>query len=447
MTHHDDHDADRFDAQGNTRPKGGNFITIDQSDDGVDRRGFLRCMAWAGTATVWGMAGGIPRSFAVSRLGFMSEAERKSIFFVQISDSHIGFSKEANKDVTATLQEAVAKVNALPQNPALVLHTGDITQLAKAGEFDTANEVLKGLKTDGVFYVPGEHDVATDNGASYLQRYGKGTTGGGWYSFDHSGVHFIGLVNVLNLKAGGLGTLGADQIAWLKKDVSHLASSTPIVLFAHVPLWTVYPEWGWGTDDSEQALGLLKRFGSVTVLNGHIHQIMQKVEGSVSFHTAMSTAFPQPTPGTAPAPGPMKVAPETLKSVLGITDVTFVPGRSALAVVDATLSGLPPAFVDASHDAMMRRQAARKAAPLGPNQIGIDNFNFTPRTITVRAGTEVTWINNDDVPHLIVNVQNKFKQSPVLDTDQRYSTTLSKPGTYTYFCSLHPKMQGAIVVT
>jgi Icc protein len=446
MTHHDDRDAERFDEQGNTRPTGSNFITTDQSDDGVDRRGFLKCMAWAGTATVWGMAGGIPKSFAVSRLPFLTEAERKSVFFAQISDSHIGFSKEANKDVTATLQEAVAKLNALPQSPVFVLHTGDITQLAKAEEFDTANEVLKGIKSDRVFYVPGEHDVATDNGASYLQRYGKGTKGGGWYSMDHSGVHFIGLVNVLNLKAGGLGTLGPDQIAWLKKDVAGLPSSTPIVLFAHVPLWTVYPEWGWGTDDSEQALGLLKRFGSVTVLNGHIHQIMQKVEGHMSFHTAMSTAFPQPTPGTAPAPGPMKVDADKLKSVLGIANVTFIPGRSALAVVDSTLSGEPPAFEAASHEAMMKRQTARKTNPLGPDEIGIDNFNFTPQVLTVKRGTKITWINNDDVPHLIVNVQNKFRQSPVLDTDQRFSTTLSTPGTYKYFCSLHPKMQGTIVV-
>jgi plastocyanin len=403
-------------------------------------------MAWAGTATVWGMAGGIPKSFAMSRLPFLTETERKSIFFAQISDSHIGFSKEANKDVTATLQEAVAKLNALPQRPAFVLHTGDITQLAKPDEFDTANEVLKGIRSDRVLYVPGEHDVATDNGASYLQRYGKGTKGGGWYSFDHSGVHFIGLVNVLNLKAGGLGSLGADQIAWLKRDVTGLPSSTPIVLFAHVPLWTVYPEWGWGTDDSEQALGLLKRFGSVTVLNGHIHQIMQKVEGNMSFHTAMSTAFPQPTPGTAPSPGPMKVDADKLKSVLGIANVTFIPGRSALAIVDGTLSGEAPAFEAASHEAMMQRKTARKAIALGPSDIAIDNFQFTPPTLQVKAGTKVTWINNDDVPHLIVNVQNKFKQSPVLDTDQRFSATLAKPGTYKYFCSLHPQMQGTIVV-
>jgi plastocyanin len=446
MSHYRDRDNDRFDEHGNTRPTGSNYITTDQSDDGVDRRGFLRCMAWAGTATVWGMMGGIPTSFPVSRLPFLTETQRKSIFFVQISDSHIGFNKEANKDVTATLRDAVEKVNALPQSPALVLHTGDITQLARAEEFDTANEVLKGLKTGRVFYVPGEHDVATDNGVAYLQRYGKGTKGGGWYSFDHSGVHFVGLVNVLNLRAGGLGSLGADQIAWLKKDVAGFPASTPIVLFAHVPLWAVYPEWGWGTDDSQQALNLLKRFGSVTVLNGHIHQIMQKVEGNVSFHTAMSTAFPQPTPGTAPAPGPMKVDPETLKSVLGITNVTFIPGRSALAVVDATLSGEPPAFVAASHEAMMRRKTERKSITLGANEIGIDNFQFTPPVLTIKAGTTVSWINNDDVPHLIVNTQNKFKQSGVLDTDQRFRVTLTKPGSYDYFCSLHPKMQGKIVV-
>jgi len=447
MGQHNDRDNARFDEQTNTRPTGTNYITHDHGDDGIDRRGFLRCMAWAGTGVVWGLKGGIPTSFAASRLTSLSESELKSIFFAQISDSHIGFNKDANKDVTATLQEAVGKLNALPQAPAFVIHTGDITQLAKAEEFDTANEVLKGVKTDKIFYVPGEHDVAGDNGAAYLKRYGKDTNGGGWYSFDYNGVHFIGLVNVLDLKAGGLGTLGAEQIAWLKKDTAGLKTSTPIVLFAHVPLWTVYPEWGWGTDDSEQALSLLKRFGSVTVLNGHIHQIMQKVEGHMSFHTAMSTAFPQPTPGTAPSPGPMVVDPTRLKSVLGIANVTFIPGRGSLAVVDSTLSGMAPAFEAASHDSMNMKRNARKAVKLGPNEIGIDNFNFTPATLTVAKGTKVTWINNDDVPHLIVNVQNRFKQSAVLDTDQKFNVTLTTPGTYDYFCSLHPKMQGKIIVT
>jgi hypothetical protein len=335
----------------------------DSSDDGIDRRGFLKCMAWAGTATVWGIAGGVPTSVPLHRLSSLTDAERKSIFFAQISDSHIGFSKEANKDVTATLQGAVDKLNSLPQPPAFVLHTGDITQLAKPSEFDTADEVLKGVKTGRIFYVPGEHDVATDNAASYLQRYGKNAKGNGWYSFDHSGVHFIGLVNVLNLKPGGLGSLGAEQIDWLRRDVSGLSHSTPVVVFAHVPLWTVYPDWGWGTDDSEQALALLKRFGSVTVLNGHIHQIMQKVEGHVAFHTAMSTAFPQPAPGTAPGPGPMTVDPAMLKSVLGIADVTYVPNRGALAVVDGTLSGEAPAFgtVGGSATRRLGDSAARRS--------------------------------------------------------------------------------------
>jgi hypothetical protein len=443
-TKHHDRDDRRFDGESNTRPTGSNYISDDRSDDGLDRRGFLRCMAWAGTATIWALSGGIPKSFALARLPLLGEAEKKSIFFAQISDSHIGFNKEANSNVTATLQEAVAKLNGLPQRPAFVLHTGDITQLAKPDEFDTANEVLKGVKTDRILYVPGEHDVATDNGVSYLKRYGRGTKGQGWYSFDHQGVHFVGLVNVLNLKAGGLGSLGAEQLAWLADDVRHLSASTPIVLFAHVPLWTVYPEWGWGTDDSEAALKLVKRFGSVTVLNGHIHQIMQKVEGHVSFHTALSTAFPQPAPGTAPSPGPLKVAPERLRSMLGIADVTFVPGRGSLAIVDATLSGERPGAFAGSGDP----EGGRRAKPtLGPGEIGIDNFQFAPATLTVKPGTSVTWVNGDDVPHLIASADGRFKSSTVLDTGQRFTVTFAKAGTYSYFCSLHPMMQGKVVVT
>ena len=443
-TKHTDRDAGRFDHETNTRPAGSNYIAVDRSDDGLDRRGFLRCMAWAGTATIWALSGGVPKSFALSRIPFMTEREKKSIFFAQISDSHIGFNKEANTDVTGTLREAVAKLNALPERPAFVLHTGDITQLAKPSEFDTANEILKGVKTDRVLYVPGEHDVAGDNGVAYLARYGKGATGHGWYSFDHGGVHFIGLVNVMDLKPGGLGSLGREQLAWLADDVRRLPASTPIVMFAHVPLWTVYPEWGWGTDDSEQALALVKRFGSVTVLNGHIHQIMQKVEGNVSFHTAMSTAFPQPAPGTAAGPGPMKVAPERLRRVLGIADVTFIPGRGTLAIVDGTLSGEPPLTGAAASGT---QDTTRRARPRGPNEIGIDNFQFTPPTLTVKAGTAVTWVNDDDVPHLIASAEGRFRSSTVLDTGQRFAVTFAKPGTYSYFCSLHPHMQGKVVVT
>ena len=213
-----------------------------------------------------------------------------------------------------------------------------MSHLSEAEEFDALEQNLKQIKTGGIFYVPGEHDVLSDNGALYRERFGKKTLGAGWYSFDKNGVHFVGLVNVVNIREGGLGVLGAEQLDWLKKDLAPLPASTPIVVFAHIPLWAVYPQWGWGTDDAEQALGFLRRFGSVTVLNGHIHQTVKKVEGNITFHTAMSTAFPQPAPGTAPKPGPMKVDAGRLSSVLGITDVNYVEKNHTLAVVDSTLA-------------------------------------------------------------------------------------------------------------
>ena len=308
--------------------------------DGVDRRGFLKCMAWAGTGAVCLMQGGVLTSEALGA-GFKNQLKglKSDLSFVQISDSHIGFNKAANPDVTATLREAIRKINALPTPPAFILHTGDLTQLSTPDEFDALDQELKSVRTDSIFYVPGEHDVLNDNGKMYLSRFGQRTQGGGWYSFDHSGVHFIGLVNVLNLKSGGMGSLGHEQLEWLEKDVKHLKSSTPIVVFAHIPLWSVYPQWGWGTDDSAQALGYLKKFGSVTVLNGHIHQTMQKVEGNVTFHTAMSTAFPQPAPGAAPSPGPMTVPADQLRTLLGIRDVNFVRNTHTLGIVDSPLAG------------------------------------------------------------------------------------------------------------
>jgi 3',5'-cyclic AMP phosphodiesterase CpdA len=296
-------------------------------------------MAWAGTGALCVIEGGVLKSYA---LGAQMGSEMKShkiagLSFVQISDSHMGFNKPANPDVVATLQAAVDKIKALPHQPEFILHTGDITQLSKPSEFDNVDQILKSLNKE-IFFVPGEHDVLNDDGAIFRERYGKNSKGQGWYSFDKNGVHFVGLVNVMNLKAGGLGSLGHDQLEWLEADVRHLKSSTPIVVFAHIPLWTVYPDWGWGTDDSEQALAYLKRFGSVTVLNGHIHQTMQKVEGNVTFHTAFSTAFPQPAPGKADSPGPMKVPADQLRSVLGITDVNYVHGKRTLAVTDSSLA-------------------------------------------------------------------------------------------------------------
>src|SRR5579872_6614770 len=298
----------------------------------IDRRGFLKCMEWAGAGVVWSFAAGVP----TSRLLGAPKPRAEDFAFVQISDSHIGFDKAANPDVNATFQAAVDKINALDRQPDLILHTGDLSHLAKPAEFDTLDQMLRGLRQTQAFFVPGEHDLIGDDGKQYMERFGKNTSGKGWQSFNHKGVHFIGLNNSAQLE--GFGNIGDEQMAWFKKDVGGLPASTPIVIFAHIPLWTVYPDWGWGTKDSEQAFSYLKRFGSVTVLNGHIHQVMQKVEGNATFHTAMSTAFPQPAPGTAPSPGPMKVPAEKLRSVLGLTEVHFVAQRHQLAIVDATLS-------------------------------------------------------------------------------------------------------------
>lgn len=404
-------------------------IKSNRNQDGVDRRGFLECMAWAGTGMIWTVSGGILSSTALGQMPQKHATERAGFSFVQISDSHIGFSKEANKDVTKTLQEAVNRINLLPNAPELLIHTGDLSHLSKDSEFDTLDQVLRSAKAPNKFFVPGEHDVLVDNGKAYLQRYGKGTKGAGWYSFDHKGVHFIGLVNVADLKAGGLGTLGTEQISWLQRDLAGRTSSTPLVVFAHIPLWTVYPEWGWGTDDGARALSLMKRFGSVTVLNGHIHQTMQKVEGNIFCHTAMSTAFPQPKPGTAPSPGPMKVPAGQLQSVLGITQVNYVPGNQTLAVTDSTLA------------AESRTEGEHATVA----EVKIDNFSFNPKSLTIKPGTTVTWTNHDDVPHNVVSTNKRFA-SPILDTDQTFTFRFKEPGSYGYFCQLHPMMTARIVV-
>lgn len=309
------------------------------NDTPLERREALKCMAWAGTGALWALNGGVASSALLDApASAAATAGAASFTFLQLSDSHIGFAKPANPDARATFREAVGKIVALPVKPDFIIHTGDITQLSRDDEFDDADQILKEAGIQA-FHVPGEHDMLDEgNGKSFLARHGKGSTGSGWFSFDHKGVHFVGLVNVADLRPGGAGMLGADQVAWLARDLSGVASSTPIVVFAHIPLWTLYTEWGWGTDDAAQALAHLRRFGSVTVLNGHIHQIAQKVEGRMIFHTARSTAFPQPAPGTAPSPGPQLVPAGQLRGLLGITHATFARGTAPIALVDSTLA-------------------------------------------------------------------------------------------------------------
>jgi Icc protein len=306
----------------------------DHHADGHNRRHVLECMVWAGSGLLWTVNGGVPQSRLLG--GTAMAAESSAFSFLQISDSHIGFAKDPNTDTPGTLREAMALVGKQKTNAALLIHTGDVSQLSKDAQFDTADQIIReaGLQTH---YVPGEHDVLVDDGKGFFARFTPGAPRG-WYSFDQQGVHFIALNNVQDLKAGGLGSLGPDQLDWLKRDLADRAASTPIVVFAHVPLWTVSAEWGWGTQDAEQALSYLRRFGSVTVLNGHIHQVMQKVEGTLAFHTARSTAFPQPAPGTAPSPGPIKDVPAgKLRSMLGIAKISSVHTGTPLAIIDTPL--------------------------------------------------------------------------------------------------------------
>ena len=299
----------------------------------MDRRQMLECMVWAGAGVLWTVSGGVPSA----RLIDEAKAEEGGFSFVQISDSHVGFSKPANPDARATLKQAIDKINAAPGKPAFMLHTGDVSHLAKPQEFDDARQLIAGAGLD-VHYAPGEHDIVDPATQKvWLDRFGRGATAGGWYAFDHSGVHFVSLVNVVDLKTNGLGSLGPEQLAWLDDDLRGRSASSPIVVFAHIPLWMVAPEWGWGTEDGAQALSLLRRFGSVTVLNGHIHQLMQKVEGAVTFHTARSTAFPQPAPGAAPGPGPMKTPAGELGKYLGVAEIVYAPKNSPLAITDEAL--------------------------------------------------------------------------------------------------------------
>jgi len=306
-------------------------------EGGTSRRGLLKCMAWAGAGVIWTVSGGIPSSRLLG-IGAAEAATKPAgtFSFMQLSDSHIGFSAAPNMDTNGTLQEAVDLVNQQKTGAALLIHTGDVSQLSKDAQFDTADQIIRGAKLD-TYYVPGEHDVLVDDGKTFFERFTPRSPTG-WYSFDQDGVHFIALNNVQDLKPGGLGNLGAAQLEWLARDLAGRPSSTPIIVFAHIPLWTVSQQWGWGTDDAAQAMALLRPFGSVTVLNGHIHQVMQKIEGNVAFHTARSTAFPQPAPGTAASPGPIKdLPPGQLKSMLGVAKITRVQLSSPLAIVDTPL--------------------------------------------------------------------------------------------------------------
>jgi 3',5'-cyclic AMP phosphodiesterase CpdA len=306
----------------------------------LSRRNALKCMAYGGAGTLFALSGGVftPIDLAMAASDKQGAAKLGKPLFVQISDTHIGFNKEANPDVSGTLTQTIDVVNGMSDQPALIIHTGDITHLSKPAEFDLAQQLFTRLRTTEMHTVPGEHDTTDATVTEYFNRFGKASNNKGYYSFDHAGVHFIALINVLQFKPGGLGILGADQIAWVTADLKRRSASTPIVVFAHMPLWTIYEPWGWGTGDGDQLMTQLRRFGSVTVLNGHIHQIVQKVEGNMTFHTARSTSYPQPLAGVGSGPGPLKVPTDQLQAMLGITSVSVAKHPNSLTLNDTALA-------------------------------------------------------------------------------------------------------------
>jgi 3',5'-cyclic AMP phosphodiesterase CpdA len=301
----------------------------------IDRRRFLRHAAWAGAAVTVAVTGGVVTTELTRHHG--SAAPRTADFtFAQISDSHLGFQGKANADVAASFQGSIDLVNSLPDRPEFVIHTGDVTHFSTVDQFDQAKQMMGSLRTGQVLVLPGEHDAVDDDGSKYLGVFGQGTQGQGWFSFDHKGVHFVSLVNTTGQQV--LGHLGQDQLDWLKRDVARLSAETPIVLFSHIPLFEMYTPWGWGTDDAPRALALLHRFGSVTSLNGHVHQIMSRVEGKVDFHTCAATAYPLPAPGAAPGPNPVVVPNGRLDTVIGVRDVDYRARRHRVSYVDRTLA-------------------------------------------------------------------------------------------------------------
>jgi len=310
-------------------------MSDDRDPDGMTRRQLMRHSAWFGAAVVLTVAGGEVISHIAGAASNAPMAKRPDLRFVQLSDSHIGFKGTANPDVTGAFSRAIDQINHLDDAPDFVIHTGDLTHLATPEQFDQTRQMLTGLRTPHVFTVPGEHDSVDDGGQKYRQAFGAGTRGDGWYSFDIAGVHVIGLVNSLHMTK--LGHLGVDQLEFIRKDVAPLSSDTPVIVFSHIPLFAMYPDWGWGTDDAAQALSYLQRFSSVTCLNGHVHQLFSKTEGNVTFHSATTTAYPLPHPGDGTAPKPLTLPAGQLADALGIREVTYVKGQRGLALKEDKL--------------------------------------------------------------------------------------------------------------
>ena len=408
-------------------------------------------MTWAGTGVLWTISGGVPRSLGL--VGSAQAAEPAGLTFLQISDSHVGFDKPANPNALGTLEEAIARINAMPVKPSFMIHTGDITHLSKAAEFDNAERIISQAKLD-VHYVPGEHDFIDEEVKLYRERYGRGTKGAGWYSFDASGVHFIGLVNVVDLKAGGLGNLGAEQLEWLENDLKGRSKSTPIVVFAHIPLWTVYPAVGLGHRGRRPRAGLPQglRLGDGAERphppgdaegrgQRHLpHRALDRIPAAGAGHRPLARADEGRRRQASHPARRRQHQLQARRSDASRSSTRRCRAKGKFEMTSVTLRGLGKLAIAAAISLFL----GGAPASAEDTKVMIDNFTFAPAELTVKVGTTVTWKNRDDIPHTVVSA-GKFR-SKTLDTDDSFSFTFTAAGDYKYFCSLHPHMTGMIKV-
>ena len=281
----------------------------DLKDSG--RRQFLSFAGQAGLATVAASAIGVNLGLVEIVSADTTGKRGVSPFsFAIITDSHL-FSAD-NHRFDRSLIDAVNQVNALQRQPDFVMYTGDIAQNGREDQLVKGKKILSKLNVP-IHYIPGEHDWYLDMGTVWKGLFGKET-----WSFDHKGVHFIGLnsilvkdfwtgagltpvqrmstMEMLESPIAGPWGVGEEQLEFQRKDVARLAPDTAVVIFTHSPLWDYYPRWNFQTSDAPQIREILAKFDHVTSLHGHVHQTIYNKIGNLSSAGSLSTSWPWPYP-------------------------------------------------------------------------------------------------------------------------------------------------------
>jgi len=295
----------------------------------IDRRDFLK-LAGIGSAV---FASGLGGLHDLTNRALAAEDE---FFFVQLSDTHWGFTGQAvNPDSTGTLKKAVEAVNNLKIQPDFIMFTGDLTHVTdddkdRRTRMSQFEDIVSALKVKNIRFMPGEHDAGLDEGAAFKEFFGKTH-----YTFDHKGVHFIVLDNVSDPTS----TVGKDQLEWLSADLKKQKKDSRIVVFTHRPLFDLYPDWDWYTRDGAKAIEMLMPYLNVTVFYGHIHQENHKNTGHIAHHAAKGLMFPLPAPGSVPVKNPIPWNASQPYKGLGFRSVDVTAKPAALAIAEFNVKG------------------------------------------------------------------------------------------------------------